>query len=160
MEKYGAARAINLMITILGWCTIALAGFMALGMFERLGLGGVLTVALPVALGGLALLAVAQIASAQLDTAESTARMADDMAAIRKRLTLGKAREQKPRHYAPPVRQREAEAEEPGAAVVVHKGKPIMREPLGYSVDGRAFGSIAAAKVWIEAEALRPGSGS
>lgn len=91
MDKYAAARAVNLLLTILGWATIILAALVLFGAFGRPGAAVAMTVALPTALGGLVIIAVAQIASAQLDTAENTTRMADDMAAIRKRLTSRKA---------------------------------------------------------------------
>ncbi|MCW1934557.1 hypothetical protein [Pararhodobacter zhoushanensis] len=90
MDKYAAARAVNLLLTILGWATILLAALVVFGVFGRPGPAVAITVALPIALGGLVIIAVAQIASAQLDTAENTTRMADDMAAIRKRLTTKK----------------------------------------------------------------------
>lgn len=74
MKKYHAARLINLIVTVAGWVCIALAAILLVGGTGLIGRGVAITVALPLGIGGLILLATAQLTAAQLDTAENTAR--------------------------------------------------------------------------------------
>ncbi len=158
MDKYATARIVNAIVTFFGWVAIALAAYVLL---KAVG-GGVLlaslTVALPLALGGLGLVAVAQTASAQLDTAENTARIARLTETLVNRLSSQPAAPA-PAQTAPPPQRRPDPEPGVGDIVSTHKGREIRREPTGFSIDGQPFGNVPAAKAWIEAQSLlRPDS--
>lgn len=142
MEKYGAARIVNLLLSILGWATIGLAGLMVFGAFGQLGPGPALAMALPAALSGLVLIAVAQIASAQLDTAENTG----EMVRLLREMKGSKTAAQGPEGRVEPSLSSRA----PGSPIENYRGRLIKRERDGVSVDGQGFASVAAARAWID----------
>lgn len=77
MKRYRAARSMNAMITLLGWGAIAAAALVGTGGYGILGTAVAWTVSIPLGIGGLILIAAAQLTSAQLDTAECAARTAE-----------------------------------------------------------------------------------
>lgn len=144
MKSYSAANGVMSFLEIVGWVIVALAAVIVVaGASGSLGRADPVTAilaAVPVAFGGLLLVAMAQIGKAQVDTAQNTARVAQLLQAM--------ADGQK----VAVERGVQMPALSPGAVgSELYRGKMIYRTPEGYSVGTQTFESVRAAQVHIDA---------
>ncbi|MCA2012420.1 hypothetical protein LCM17_13055 [Cereibacter sphaeroides] len=142
MQRYSTARSLNQVMIALGWLTIAFSAIVLIVAFQRAGALGALVTAVPTAIGGLVLVALAQMSLAQLDTAENTA---ETVTLLQQLVKAGKASSP-----APVNTPHNPSAPRVGDAVKTYKGRRIIRENAGVSVDGREFGNVIAAEKWID----------
>ena len=135
MTRYTAARSLLSFLSLLAWLVILAAAFAAFGALS----GGGWPVALGIAVSGVAtgvlLLAVAQMALAQIDTADNSFQQV----ALLEKLAN--------RAAAEPTAQR---GSSPGQMIKAYRGFGIIRESVGVSVEGRPFNNVLAAERWID----------
>ncbi|MCA2014402.1 hypothetical protein LCM17_23125 [Cereibacter sphaeroides] len=163
MSKYANARTLVSIFNVLAWIAIAIGAIIIVMSLQQSDLLAGIVIAAPVILGGVIQLGIAQLIAAQIDTAENTTEMVKYLRVMAKLAESNGGSSTLPRGPSPSIVPREAPAAPrdpsdyaPGSAVLVYKGKTIMRETDGFGVDGQSFGSVGAAKVWIDAEELRP----
>lgn len=138
MKNYSAASGVLSFLEVIGWLTVALAAVVAVAGIVGVGgrpdpVAGILA-ALPVALAGVLLAAVAQMGKAQIDTAQNTGRMVE----------LLKAQADAATRAAPEMGARPVT----GGAVSseFYRGKTIYRTADGYAVGAQIFETLDAAK--------------
>lgn len=140
INRYKAARGVLAGLRVLAWVIVGLAVLVAVGVMADGGLGAALGLAGGPALGALIMLALVEMASAQLDTADNTARMVG----LLERLVA--------RENEPPVTASAMPGTGSGALIKTYKGYRILREPVGVSVDGAPFDNVLRAERWIDAQ--------
>ena len=99
-------------------------------------------------IGGALLLAIKQMASAQLDTADSTLKSAQLLEKMLRTLDT-----MKPRPEQAQAQAQGAPAGDRNRVIKTYRGKAICREAVGVSVDETPFGNVLAAEKWIDQQA-------
>jgi len=144
MTRYTAARSLLSFLSLLAWLVILAAGFAAVGALR----GGGWPVALGIAVSGVAagvmLLAVAQTALAQIDTADNSFQQVALLEKLASRAASAPASvAAMPATYAPPPSA-------PANLIKAYRGFAIIRESVGVSVEGQPFNNVLAAERWID----------
>lgn len=144
MNRYAAARSLLSILSALAWLVIVAAAFAALGALRGGGWQGAALIAVSGLAAGVLLLAVAQMALAQIDSADNSFRT---VALLEKLLNRASAAPDPARPFAAAP---SGDAERPAALIKTHHGRAIWRESVGVSVDGQPFNTVLSAERWIE----------
>ena len=142
MKSYSAARSLIAFLSGVGWLAIGIALVLGALALQRVGLLGAVTLAVPLALAGLILIGVAQMAAAQIDTACNTGEMVTLLHAMKADMKAPTGADGRVA-TAPQNRA-------PGSPIENYQGRLIKSERNGVSVDGQGFGSVDAARAWID----------
>lgn len=130
MEQYSTARTVAAVAEVAGYIIAAIGAAAGLMTMRDAGLVQGAALALPIAIGGFALVAAAQIMRAQMDTAIHAARI----------LSL--------------LERQISEAEKLKPTVIKHhRGQAILRDASGVRVGSRAFPTVIEAERWLDANA-------
>lgn len=141
MNTYSTARAYTGFLQALGWIVVALGAIAAVAAFANATVVAALTVGLPPLIGGFALIALAQMMSAQIDTAANTAEIRD----LLRRQIQGQAA-----NTATTAAGSSAVAI--GSTIKTYKGHAIIRDPSGVRVGSRVLPNVIAAERWIDGQ--------
>lgn len=147
---FGVARVVIQILEIVGWLTV-IAGLIlaAQAMGSERNTVYNIVIMLGVSVAGLFQVAAAQITKAVVATAESTAELVE----IARRGGAGdRTRPPTPgatRQSGPPTPMATSSARGVGGRVKVYKGKEILREAKGVSVDGQVFENVIQAEKYI-----------
>ena len=132
MEQYSTARTVASVAEVAGYIVASIGAAVGLITTRDAGLVQGVALALPIAIGGLALVAAAQIMRAQIDTAIHAARI----------LSL--------------LERQILEAEKLKPTVIKHhRGQAILRDASGVRVGTRAFPTVIEAERWLDADASK-----
>jgi len=143
MTRYAAARSLLSFLSLLAWLVILAAAFAAFGALRGGGWPLALAIGVSGVAAGVLLLAVAQMALAQIDTADNSFQQVAMLERLVHSATASPAANGPRRDYTP------------GQLIKAYRGFGIIREAVGVSVEGRPFANVLAAEKWID-EATAP----
>jgi uncharacterized membrane protein YuzA (DUF378 family) len=136
MEGLNTARVVIAIIEAVGWLVVGFSGIAVIillsGDFDPLS--GI-ALALPSALGGLLLVVIAQLARAQIITAEATTELVE--LTRRQGGDVGEPGDPAPASDTPPGVER-------------YRGRLIYKTERGFSVAGRSFRSKMDARTYVD----------
>lgn len=135
-QDYSTARSVIGIMEFLGWVVAVIGAIAGVVAFSQAGLAGAAMFVISGGALGVALVAMAQIVRAQVDTALNTAEL----------VRLARATERS----APVVRPSVGAASKGVGHVKFYKGKEISRDEQGIRVGERRFANVIEAERWID----------
>lgn len=143
MSRYAIARTLLGLTAAIGWIAAGGTVLLALLAVRRIGALDAAIGAAPGLVAGAAILALVEMARAQLDTADNTDRMIELLQQIARQGGSASPRPGPLTSDAPP-----------GTLVKTYRGKRILREAQGVSVDEHPFDTVLAAEKWIDRQPI------
>lgn len=140
MSRYATARALLNIASVAAWIAIAASGLLAIIAYQNAGIIAAIGTLAAGALLGATAIAMIQMALATLDTADNSERMVQILTTIQKQ-----GAEPATAPSAPATFNAEA-----GTLIKTHKGRRIVKEAVGVSVDGNPFNNVLSAEKWID----------
>ena len=142
--QFGTAKAVLAFSALFGWCVAALGGVAFLYLFSQSGFLQALS-ALSIIVLGVFTVATSQMGLAQIATAENTASLLNEFRANNamqssSQVSNNSSQSSSSQGFSP---------KRVGDRVKAYKGREILKEETGVSVDGRAFSTVMAAERWI-----------